>query len=204
MTRGGLYGDDTMAEAQQRDMTADEFLIWNLSQEQRYELVDGVPVPLRGMTGASNVHDQIAVNLIGLLHRALRGSGCRPTTADTALRTSIKRVRRPDVMVECAPAEPRSYEARNPVAVFEILSPTTRKTDHHVKLAEYMRHPSLRTIVLVDPDATDVLVYSREASGEWQHQQFGDASRSFALDGTPAVLAIADIYDGLPAAGTGP
>ena len=53
--------------AQSKEMTADEFLLWNLAQEQRYELVDGYPVPLRGMSGASPFHDRIASNLIGLL-----------------------------------------------------------------------------------------------------------------------------------------
>jgi Uma2 family endonuclease len=118
-----------MAEAKHKEMTADEFLIWCLSQDERYELVDGFPVPLRAMTGASTLHDQIAVNTIASLHAQLRGTGCRPTTPDVALRTAIKRVRRPDVTIECAPPESKSYESRNPIATFDVLSPTTRKTD---------------------------------------------------------------------------
>ena len=110
-----------MAHAKPKEMTADEFLIWNLSQEERYELVDGFPVPLRGMSGASTTHDQIVVNLIALLRDRLRGTNCRPTTPDVALRTAIKRVRRPDVTIERAPPDAKSYEARNPVAVFEVL-----------------------------------------------------------------------------------
>ena len=37
-----------MAEAQTRTMTVEEFYRWQLDQEERYELVDGVPAPLRG------------------------------------------------------------------------------------------------------------------------------------------------------------
>lgn len=187
-----------MAQPQIKEMTADEFLIWNLSQAERYELVDGVPVPLRAMSGASNFHDQIAVNIIASLHRQLRGSGCRPTTADTAVRTSIKKVRRPDVTIECAAPEAMAYEAHNPVAVFEILSPTTRKADRHVKLAEYMRHPALKAIVLVDPDVVDVLVYTRDAAGEWQHERFDQAEQVIMIACTSAVLGLAEIYDGVP------
>ncbi len=187
-----------MAEAKIKDMTADEFLIWNLSQDQRYELVDGVPAPLRAMTGASNVHDQIVVNIIAALHPQLRGTGCRPTTADTAVRTAIEKVRRPDVTIECAPPESKTYEAHNPVAVFEILSPTTRKTDRHVKLAEYMRHPALKTITLVDPDVVDVLVYTRDAGGSWQNERFDRLDQSITLAGTAAVLDLMAIYDGVP------
>jgi len=44
-----------MAETQMRSMTPEEFYEWQLDQDERYELVDGVPVPLRATAGASNV-----------------------------------------------------------------------------------------------------------------------------------------------------
>ena len=40
-----------MAETQMRSMTPEEFYKWQLDQDERYELVEGVPVPLRAMTG---------------------------------------------------------------------------------------------------------------------------------------------------------
>ena len=186
-----------MAEARQKEMTADEFLLWCLDQEERYELVDGFPVPLRAMTGASNPHDAILVNIIGHLFNQLRGTGCRPTTPDTALRTAIKKIRRPDVMIECAPPDAKTYEARNPVAVFEVLSPTTRKNDRNIKLPEYLRHPSLRTVVLIDPDVMDVLVYFREPNGDWQDERLYSPEHRLQLRGTPAVLTLAEIYEGV-------
>ena len=96
-----------MAETRQKEMTAGEFYRWCLDQEERFELVDGFPVPLRAMSGASTTHDQIVVNVIAALKQMLRGTGCRPTTADVALRTGIKRSRRPYVMIECAHPTPR-------------------------------------------------------------------------------------------------
>ena len=56
-----------MGEVQTRAMSVDEFYQWQLDQDERYELVDGVPVPLRAMTGPSNVHDVILTNVIALL-----------------------------------------------------------------------------------------------------------------------------------------
>lgn len=187
-----------MAEAQRKEMTVEEFLLWCLDQDDRYELVDGFPVPLRGMAGASDAHDAIVVNLIALLKQKLKGSGCRPTTADTALRTAIKRTRRPDVMIECADVDPKSYEARKPIAAFEILSPTTRKIDRNVKLQEYMRHPGLRTIVHIDPDLMDVLVYTRGADGQWDIERLEKPEQTVRIVDTPAALTLADIYDGVP------
>lgn len=187
-----------MAHTKHQEMTADEFLIWCLDQEERHELVDGFPVPLRAMSGASTAHDTIVVNIIGHLFQQLRGTNCRPTTPDTALRTSIKRVRRPDVTIECAPPDAKSYESRNPVAVFEVLSPTTKKNDRNVKLQEYMRHPSLRTIVHIDPDLMDVLVYMRGADGQWDTERLEQSDATVKVADTPVALALSAIYDGVP------
>ena len=76
-----------MASAAVKLMTADEFLLWQQDKEVRYELVDGVPIEM--MTGASDVHDRVVINLIVLLGHQLRGTRCRPTTADVALRTTF-------------------------------------------------------------------------------------------------------------------
>ncbi len=182
------------------DMTVDEFLEWNLSQDERYELVDGVPVPLRGMSGARGEHDAVVVNVIVALGAQLAGSPCRPTTADTAVRTNIKRVRRPNVTIDCAPVERGTLEARNPVAAFEILSPTTRQLDRSEKLQEYLRHPSLTTIVHIDPTIMDVMVYSRGADGTWDAVRLDNPDDVIAIPGTPAALSLMTVYGGIPLA----
>ena len=139
-----------MAETASRLMTPEEFFRWQLDQEDLYELVDGVPVKmLKMMTGASSRHDLVVVNLIALLRAQLRGSRCRPTTDDIALRTKIHSVRRPDVAVECGPFVRDAYESREPKFVAEVLSPSTTDIDRFRKLEEYKRHPSLVYILLL-------------------------------------------------------
>ena len=191
-----------MADARQREMSVEEFLQWNLSQDERFELVDGFPVPLRAMAGAKAQHDIIVVNLIVLLGNQLRGSTCKPRTADTALRTKIRSLRRPDVTIECAPPERNSLEARNPIAVFEVLSPTTRQIDRSVKLQDYRRHSGLQVIVHIDPDLMDVIVYTRNASGEWEDERLEAPNDVVRVADTPVALRLTDIYDGVPIART--
>jgi len=53
-----------MSDAATRTMTVQEFYQWRVDQDERCELVDGVFVPLRAMTGASNARDAILVNCI--------------------------------------------------------------------------------------------------------------------------------------------
>jgi Uma2 family endonuclease len=193
-----------MADARLKEMSVEEFFDWCQLQDQRYELIDGVPVPLRAMSGASTAHDRIASNIIGTLFGQLRGSPCWAATSDTALRTSIKRVRRPDVTVECSPPESRTYEALNPVAAFEILSPSTENEDKFAKVPEYLRHPKLRTIVIVAPLKRAVIVYSRDASGQWDSDTYSDPDHHIDIAGTTARLSLADIFAGLPMSGAPP
>jgi Uma2 family endonuclease len=188
-----------MATPKHKEMTVEEFLVWCTTQDERYELVDGFPVPLRGMSGASTAHDRIASNIIGFLFGQLSGSPCWATTPDTALRTSIKRVRRPDVTIECAPPDAKSYESRNPVAAFEILSPSTQTVDKLVKLPEYMRHPKLRRIVIVVPERRAVVVYSRDGADPWDSAEFHGPADVIEIPGTNAKISLADIFDGLVA-----
>jgi Uma2 family endonuclease len=186
-----------MAEPSLKLMTPDEFYIWQLDQDERYELVDGVPVPLRAMTGASNVHDVILVNCILELGNRLRGRPCRVASADTALRTSIRSSRRPDVTVDCAPPEAKSYEAQRPTVVVEVLSPTTRTIDRFTKLDEYRRHPTLRHILLVEPGSVASKLYSRPEGGEWTAVDLIGREAVIELAAIEVSLPLAALYDRL-------
>ena len=67
-----------MAEAASRLMTPEEFFQRQIGQEDLYELVDGVPVKMKMMTGAGAQHDLVVVNVIISLGNQLRGGPCRP------------------------------------------------------------------------------------------------------------------------------
>ncbi len=55
-------------------MTPDEYLALEQDHEIRHELVDGY---LSAMTGASDRHEEIALNLAVSLRQHLKGSPCR-------------------------------------------------------------------------------------------------------------------------------
>jgi Uma2 family endonuclease len=112
-------------------------------------------------------------------------------------------VRRPDVTIECSPVQKGSLEARNPVAVFEVLSPTTRKIDRTIKLQEYLHLPTLRTIVHIDPDELDVVVFRRDASGDWRDTRLEYDNDVLTLPELAVSLPLSAIYDGVPVAEKG-
>ena len=199
-----------MAQPQSKRMTADEFLMWHLGQEDKFELVDGIPVlkharsaTARGspagrmMAGGANNHSSIASNIQGYLFSRLKGTPCRPHGSKLAVRTSISQVRYPEVTIDCAPPTRGVLEAINPIAVFEVLSRTTRPNDLQVKLLEYLRHPNLKTIVIVEPEIADVVVHARDTGGQWQTERLRSLDDKFAIQDTEAWLTLAEIYDGV-------
>lgn len=182
-----------MAEPRLRRMTPEEFYAWDPGDENRYELVDGVP---RMMTGASLRHDAVVVNAIRHLGNKLAGSRCRPTTADVAFRSPNGNVRRPDVTVECAPIRDKAYESSAPILVIEVASPSTSEYDRSRKQLEYLNTASLQYVVLVETAEPRVLLQFR--SGErWDYRELTALTDTIELAELGISLALAELYEGL-------
>ncbi|WP_245930712.1 Uma2 family endonuclease [Methylobacterium radiodurans] len=157
--------------------------------------MDGVPVPhVKMMTGAGAPHDRVTVNIIATLHAQLRGSGCRPTTDDIALRTGIATLRRPDVTVECTDLVRDTHERRSLRLVVEVLSLSTSSIDRFRKLDEYRRHPTPRCILLVEPRFPSAVLYRRRDDA-WAAEIYETISDVIDLPENGARLALADIYE---------
>lgn len=176
-------------------MSVDEYYAWGELQEDRYEYVDGAPV--RMMSGASRRHDQIVVNTLVALGDQLRGSGCRPFTADTAVATTTRRLRRPDIGIECGDRRDTDHAANAPRVVIEVPSPSTREFNLYGKLDEYKAVESLDTILLVEPNAPEVMVWSRTPGQPWTHRPVAGLDSAIPLPSVGASLRLAEIYDGL-------
>ncbi len=104
--------DDALPEKAFVTMTAAEFFAWQAGQTELYELVDGIPIKM--MTGASNRHDLITVNIIGEARSRLRGNPCRPMTQDSSVKISETQIRRPDVTIVCGPIVDDSFATNDP------------------------------------------------------------------------------------------
>jgi Uma2 family endonuclease len=178
----------------ERFLEPDEFLVWCLNQDDRYELVNGLPVKM--MTGTSEVHDLVVVNIISTLRDQLRGSPCRPTTADIAVRTRIRMVRRPDVTVTCGPVRTDRYDAEMPKLVVEVLSPSNVGLGWQRKLEEYRTHPTLRYILLVDTQKPGATLLSRADVG-WTDTNFDTLTDVIELPDIACRLSMANVYEGI-------
>lgn len=175
-------------------MSADEFLDWRQDQPGRWELVAGTPIQM--MAGAKQRHDRIVVNLIVTLGNRLKGRTCRPWSAGIATRTPAGNVRQPDVTIDCGPIRDDALVSTSPTAVFEVLSPSTRTFDQVRKVDEYKTVPTLRHIVLIDPDRPRVVLWSRASEADaWTDIEVVDEGASIDLTAASVGLALAEIYE---------
>lgn len=182
-----------MSEHAIRLMSADDFLEWSLHQDDRYELVDGVPL---AMAGAKLQHDQIVGNLIGMLFNALRGHRCRRFTADFAVRIPSGNIRRPDAGIDCAPFDRDALAAGAPFLVAEVLSPSTRLYDQFQKLEEYKSVPGLRHILLIDPDAPRASHWVRDEDDIWRVTTVAGMTAAVTVTDPDVIIDLATLYEG--------
>ncbi len=183
-----------MGEVATKMMTIEMFLAWQRRREDRFELVNGVAIKL--MTGASRAHDRIVTNVIIALGSQLKGSRCRPTTADIGLRTGEHSLRRPDVTVTCDEPRPDRYTSDDPRMVVEVLSSSNKGIAWQKKLEEYHCLEGLAYILLIDSEAEQVLVMTR-AAGVWKHQDFAGREAIIELEAIGCRLALSDVFEGL-------
>ena len=184
-----------MSEATLHRWTLEEFLAWEERQPSKYEFVNGEP---RLMTGVTQGHDRIVMNVAIALGGKLRGSPCRPAGSDLRVVTGNGNVRYPDVVVDCGPFRREARDVSEPVVILEVLSRSTAWTDLHEKLRDYDATPAVRQYVVIAQDEPKLVVWERHPSG-----RLALASSLDGLDGTltlasvGAELRMYEIFEGL-------
>lgn len=177
-------------------MTVEGFLAFldQRSGDEKWELIDGVPLM---MTGGTLHRARIGGNIDRLLGPAAERRGCMSLRGFLVEANEISSFE-PDVMVRCGNLDGRSRRAQDPVIVFEVLSPSTMRTDRVLKFERYRAIPTVRQIVFVYQDSVRIESWLR------QHDDWREApvlllrpEDSLAVPILGASLALADIYAGV-------
>ena len=150
-------------------VSAKDFLEWVLSQEGRFELVDGHVIEM--MAGAKQGRNVVVANIVSSLGPQSKSGGCRTTSSNTAIRTLASTIRYPDIVVDCGPPDPDAMVAESPTLVVEVSSPGTSSVDTTDKLDEYREHPAVRLIMFVEPSSVLVKLYRRDSKGPWMSRK---------------------------------
>ncbi len=140
-------------------MTREQFFAWAEAREERYEFDGFQPV---AMTGRTVNHSRITINLPTTLRHRLRGSACAPFGPDAGVGTVNDAVRYPDAVVSCSKTPGEARLAVAPVAVFEVLSPTSGRVDRIDKLREYAAVETILRYVILEYTSAAAAVFERE------------------------------------------
>jgi Uma2 family endonuclease len=176
-------------------MSVAEFLAWEETQELRWEFDGFAPT---AMTGGTVAHDVIQANLVIALGNRLRGTPCR--VHGNSLKIEVAgRIRYPDAFVACTPLSALETVRRDPVVIFEVLSPSTARTDRVEKMHEYWETPSIQRYVLIEQDAVSAMAFTR-GDESWSGRVLWPGS-VLALPEIGIELPLDELYEGLdPAA----
>lgn len=166
------------------------------SSQVRHEYLGG---QIFAMSGGSEEHNRIALNIASLLRFHLRGSGCKTFIADMKVKIEIAQNTADvfyyaDVMVTCDPEDTEKYYKTRPCLVVEVLSPSTETLDRREKCLYYQTLPSWQEYVLVSQEEVKVEVYRPNEAGNWELEILG-SDDSLQLTSVGLTLKMAEIYD---------
>lgn len=182
--------------AEKHFITIEEYLAGEATAGVKHEYLGGI---VYAMSGATNTHNRLAGNVQGSLYAQLRGQLCQPFNSDTKVRVQFAdhtRFYYPDVQVVCRQNPGADHFQDDPVVIFEIVSPSTRRTDEQEKRTAYFHLPSLRVYVLIDQQSVAATVWRRGDTG-FNREDYEGRAAVLALGEVGAQLALADVYEGV-------
>ena len=171
-------------------MTIEEYLEREKDSPVRREYIGG---QLRVKTGTTRRHNLIALNILGVLWQATRGTSCHAYVSNLKVRTPDDRFYYPDIMVSCEPESGDEYTETSPCLIAEVVSPETDTIDRHEKLLAYRTVPSMRAYLIVEQDTQHVERHTRRNDGTWTRtDQISDSV--FAIPCPEIQFSVTDIY----------
>jgi Uma2 family endonuclease len=181
-----------MGEIICRQMTVDEFLVWDGEGDRRYELVRGEVVEMGRPT---NAHGLIVAHVIGEVGQRVKPPCLAITAAGIALSWRNDTYYQADLAVTHGPIRRGDHITPNPVLIVEVLSPTTVAHDRVIKLVDYRHIESVQEIILVASDEKRV-EHFRRGDAVWTMKEFV-AGDMLPLDSIGFDFPVAALYEGL-------
>jgi Uma2 family endonuclease len=175
-------------------VSIDEYLAGELRSETKHEYLGGI---VYAMAGASEEHNVIAANLIGMLHAQLRGKPCQPFGSEMKVRIETlgdTYFYYPDAMIACDPSDSGHGWRARPAVLFEILSEETRRLEEREKRFAYLQIPSLEAYIRIEQSSPELIVERRTPAG-WKSEKFTGLDGAPELPGLTLRLPLAEVYE---------
>lgn len=172
-----------------------EYLALERTSKEKHEYFEG---KVLAMTGASLAHNDIVANLIREIGLLLKDRPCRILPSD--LRVSVpsgESYMYPDAVIVCGQPEMEDDKfdtLKNPVVIFEILSPSTEDHDRGKKFFFYRQIPSFSEYILVDTTRRFVELSRRQDDGSWVFGVVSDPEGYVPIAAIQGKISMDEIY----------
>jgi len=185
-----------MASQPKHLLTAKEYLEIESNAQYKSEFFYG---EMFSMAGGSINHADIGGNVYHALRILLRGTRCRPYNSDLRVVVDPKNhFAYPDVSIVCGGVqqiESAIESVANPVAILEVLSPTTESHDRGAKFRSYQSMPSLREYFLISQNKPSVERFERVGEGKWTLSYHEGLDAEVPISSVPCELPLTEIYE---------
>ena len=145
------------------------------------------------MTGGSIGHSRLMVRLLATLVAQLEGGAFEALGPEAGVATVGASVRYPDAVIPVGSGPGTARLVKEAVAVFEIVSPTSSRTDRIVKLREYGQVGSIRTYVILEVEAPAATMFDKQADGSWKATPL-TVDDAISLSGYGVGFSLAALY----------
>jgi Uma2 family endonuclease len=183
--------------APEQQMTIEEFLAFTDTrpEEERWELIEGVPV----LNPSPIDHHQIVVtNIVAFLVRwkiETKASWLPLIGTATRVPVSVHSLPQPDVMVKERPPT-GSAVSDDGLVLFEVLSKSNTKADQAWRRRVYASVPNCQHYVTVSLRGVEVVAYDR--AGDWRPRTAASLAEALELPALGLAMPVADIYRWTP------
>jgi Uma2 family endonuclease len=179
-----------------RKYSLEEYLELDRHTEARLEYWDG---EIFDMSGVSENHAQIEVNITIHLGARLAQQGCRLFPANMRIRVpSMPPYRYGDLSALCGAAQFVKVDGVdvlvNPALIIEILSSSTEAYDRGDKFTNYKSIPAFSEYLLVAQHRPHVSQFIRQPDNSWLQREYNDLSDVFTLTSVSCELALTEVY----------
>ncbi|HEX3150201.1 MAG TPA: Uma2 family endonuclease [Gemmataceae bacterium] len=179
-------------------LTPEEYLVRERKAEFKSEYYRG---EMFAMASASREHNSVKDNLIIEIGTRLKGSPCRTFSSDQRVKVSPTGLYTyPDIVVVCGKAEYDSLDKDtllNPVAIIEVLSPSTENYDRGAKFRQYEQLPSMKEYILVAQNEPVCERFVRQGDSDWLRTIVTGLAGELLFATLPVRIPMADIYNGV-------
>jgi Uma2 family endonuclease len=185
-----------MSAEPQRKYTLEEYFNLELSSDARYEYWNG---EIFSMSGVSESHAQIEVNLIALLRTKLRERPCRVFPANMRINVpTLSPYRYADLSVVCSPPTFKKIGGvdvlTNPILIVEVLSETTEAYDRGDKFTHYKSISDFREYLLIAQHRPHITQYVKQEDSTWSYREVNEITATLMLPSLECVLGLDEVY----------